>query len=86
MDVLQKIVQVADAVGRQSGTPSAELAGTIVGHLACHPEDVDRFLREGSELFIDGTIAYETSGLSYLCGDGEIRHGADFRARRQENH
>lgn len=70
--VIQKIAEVATGVGWQAGVPGADIAGMIVSHLAIHPEHVARFLAEGSELFVDGTIRPEAGSLSYQAMNGQI--------------
>lgn len=70
---------MATGVEIQSGTPSAEVAGMILSHLAVHPEHVERFMQDGVEMLLDGTIGYRTGCLSYLCKDGAVRTAMELR-------
>ena len=70
-ELLAKLIGVAHGVGLQAGVPAQDIVGLIVSHLGAHPEHLPRFLAEGTELLIDGTITPETGCLSYRaeCGD-----------------
>lgn len=77
--LIRKIAEVSTAVGWQAGEPALEAAGQIVSVLAGHPEHVDRFMKEGSELFIDGTFAPENGSLTYRSMGGDILHPSVLR-------
>lgn len=80
-DIVRRIAHVADAVGFQAGEPAMEIAGQIVSVLAANPEHVDRFLREGAELFLDGTLNVENGCLTYRAAGGAILSPSDLRRR-----
>lgn len=80
--VIRKIAQVAAAVGFQAGVPASDVAGMIVSVLAAHPEWVERFMDEGSELFIDGSMKAENGSLSYRAMTGAIMTPAALRASK----
>jgi hypothetical protein len=71
-DFIKHCARVAEAVGWQAGVGASETAGHIVSVLAAHPEHLERFMTEGSELFIDGTMRPENGSLNYLARNGEI--------------
>lgn len=79
--VIDRIAEVSAAVGWQSGTPATEIAGLIVSFLHANPEHLTRFMAEGSELFVDGTIRTEHGSLTYRSMGGEILSPADLRQR-----
>jgi hypothetical protein len=78
---IDRIAAVSAAVGRQSGVPALEIAGMVVSFLHANPEHVARFLVEGSELFVDGTIDPKAGSLSYRSQSDEILTPSDLRAR-----
>lgn len=59
-------------MGWQAGVGASETAGHIVSVLAAHPEHIERFMAEGSELFIDGTMRPENGSLTYLARSGKV--------------
>lgn len=77
--LIRKIAEVSTAVGWQSGEPALEAAGQIVSVLAGYPEHVDRFMAEGSGLFIDGTLSPENGTLTYRSIGGDILHPSVLR-------
>lgn len=77
--IIVKIAQVAAAIGWQAGVSATELAGQVVSFLAVNPEHIARFLAEGSELFIDGTIRTESGCLTYTAQSGALLSPADLR-------
>lgn len=77
--LVAKIAEVSSAVGFQSGEPAIELAGQIISVLAGAPEHIDRFMKEGSELFIDSTFAPEKGTLTYRSIGGDILHPSVLR-------
>lgn len=78
-DFIKHCAKVATAVGWQAGVGASETAGHIVSVLAAHPEHVDRFMREGSELFIDGTMRPENGSLTYLSIKGKVTNPSVLR-------
>ena len=78
-DIIKKIAQVATAVGWQAGEPAMEMAGQIVSVLAVNPEHIDRFMVEGSGLFLDGTLNHENWSLTYRSMAGDILSPAVLR-------
>lgn len=70
--VVQRIAEVANAVGWQASVGASETAGLIVSVLAANPEQIYRFMQEGSELFIDGTMRAENGCLSHHARNGQI--------------
>ncbi|WP_247875595.1 MULTISPECIES: hypothetical protein [unclassified Brucella] len=83
-EAIKKIAAVADAVGFGAGEPATEIAGHLVSFLAAQPMHIDRFMREGQELMIDGTFAYDQGNLTYRAVDGTIRHPDELRAAKEK--
>ncbi|MBJ6722468.1 hypothetical protein I2750_19905, partial [Bacillus sp. PR5] len=81
-ETIQKIAEVADAVGFGAGEPATEIAGHLVSFLAAQPVHIDRFMREGQELMIDGTFTFDQGNLTYRAQDGTIRHPEELRAAK----
>lgn len=77
--LIRRISQVSTVVGFQAGEPAMELAGQIVSVLAVHPEHIDRFMAEGEELFLDGTLNHENGSLTYRSMGGDILHPSVLR-------
>lgn len=71
-DVISRIAQVASAVGLQANVGAMELAGQIVSVLYAHPNLIDRFMAEGTELFIDGTFDASNGSLTYRSIGGDV--------------
>lgn len=80
-EIINKIAEVATGVGWQAGVPASDIAGLIVSFLYANPEHVERFMAEGTELFIDGTIRPEWGSLTYRAGTGEILSPAELREK-----
>ncbi|WEK05725.1 MAG: hypothetical protein P0Y65_05580 [Candidatus Devosia phytovorans] len=80
-EFLDRVNEVSAAVGWQAGVGAVETAGFIISCLAASPEQIDRFMAEGSELILDGTIAPENGGLTYFASNGELVSPADRRQR-----
>ena len=78
-EFIARCAQVANAVGWQAGVGASETAGHIVSVLAAHPEQIERFMAEGSELFIDGTMRPENGSLTYLARNGKVTHPSVLR-------
>ncbi|NTG07187.1 hypothetical protein [Rhizobium rhizogenes] len=81
-ELISKIAQVASAVGWQANEPAMELAGQIVSVLAANPEHIERFMAEGSGLFIDGTFNHENGSLTYRAGNGLILSPSVLRQQK----
>ena len=79
--IISRIADVASAVGFQAGEPAMEFAGQIVSVLAANPEHIDRFMTEGAELFIDGTLKVENGCLNYRAINGSIVSPSDLRKK-----
>lgn len=79
---IAKAAQLATDLGWQAGVPASELAGQIISVLAAHPEQTDRFLEEGGELFIDGTFDTANGSLTYRSQGGDILHPSALRAKK----
>lgn len=71
-EAIMKVASVASSVGFQAGVPALEIAGLIISVLSANPEEIQRFMSEGTELFIDGTIQCEKGCLTYTAMNGEI--------------
>ncbi|MDQ0996925.1 hypothetical protein QFZ34_002107 [Phyllobacterium ifriqiyense] len=80
--IITKIAQIATAVGWQANEPAMELAGQIVSVLAANPEQIDRFMAEGTELFLDGTLNCENGSLTYRAISGSILSPSDLRTSK----
>ena len=70
--VILKIARLAAAIAHQSGTASSELAGQMVSVLARDPSLVDRFLTDGSEMFLEGVFTPERGLLSWYGANNQI--------------
>lgn len=79
--LLDRVHEVAAAVSWQAGVGGVETAGFIVSCLAANPEHLDRFMAEGAELVLDGTIAPENGGLNYYSSKGALVDPAERRRR-----
>lgn len=81
-DLVAKIAQIATAVGFQANEPAMEMAGQIVSILAANPEHIERFMTEGSELFLDGTFNHENGSLTYRAINGSILSPSVLREKK----
>lgn len=70
--LLAQIASLAEAIAWQSGTASSELAGQMVSVLARDPSLIERFMVDGSEMFLDGVIRPEVGRLSWYGQNGQI--------------
>jgi hypothetical protein len=82
-EVINHIAKVARAVAWQAGVGASETAGMIVSCLAAKPELVQRFLEEGSGLFVSGEIAPENGCLTFHRMNGDVTTPDDLRVSRQ---
>ncbi|MFT2211465.1 hypothetical protein ACLJYM_06220 [Rhizobium giardinii] len=80
--LIQKIAQIASAVGWQAGEPAMEIAGMIVSALAANPEHIDRFMAEGTELLLDRTLNLENGSLTYRALNGSILSPSVLREQK----
>lgn len=78
-DVIRRIAEVATAVGFQANVGASEIAGQIVSCLYANPEHIQRFMEEGTELFIDGTFDPKNGSLSYMAMSGKITSPSTLR-------
>lgn len=78
---IEKAAEVSAAVGWQAGVGAMELAGQIVSGLRANPELLPRFMIEGAELFIDGSLAVENGCLTYMSISAGVQSPADLRKR-----
>jgi hypothetical protein len=81
-EFIQKVAEVSIAVGWQANVGASETAGQIISCLYANPEHLDRFMTEGSELFIDGTFAFENGALTYHASDGRVLSPSVLRERK----
>lgn len=81
--VIGRLAECASAIASQSGEPGIEIAGQTLSFLAANPEHIDRFMAEGNELWIDGTINVQHGCLSYRCIDNKIRTSSEVRDLRK---
>lgn len=77
-ELLAKIASVSEAIGWQAGVGATETAGMIVSHLYEDPRLIERFLEEGSNLLVDGTISPGGGRLSFHGADGVVRSPAEL--------
>lgn len=80
--LINRIAEVANAIGHQAGIGASEMAGQIISFLYANPEHIERFMAEGVELFIDGTFAFEKGALTYQTADGRILSPAVLREKK----
>lgn len=81
-DLIRRIAEVASAVGWQANVGASEIAGQIVSCLYANPEHIDRFMREGTELFIDGTFDPANGSLNYMAINGAITSPSVLRRNK----
>lgn len=79
--VVRRIAEVAEAVGNQAGVGGMETAGMIISYLYEHPDMVERFLREGTGMMIEGDIMPENGCLTFHRRiDGRVTTPQELRA------
>ncbi len=85
IEAINKLAEVASAVAFQAGEPANGIAGLILSGIATKPALIERFMAEGSELIIDGTLIPTFAGIqgtiTYRALNGEIVHPGDRRNR-----
>lgn len=84
IDFIKKAAEVSTAVGWQAGVGAMELAGQIVLVLYANPENLPRFMAEGTELFIDGTLHPKNGSLTYMSIGNGVQSPAILRSERSE--
>lgn len=77
--LIAQIAEVSATVGFHAGVGAMELAGQIVSCLYASPHQVERFMAEGSELFIDGTFDPANGLLSYMAISGKVTSPSELR-------
>lgn len=82
--LIKKIAECCYAMGFQANEPAVNLAGFTMSFLVAHPEHIERYMIEGNELWIDGTITFEGGCLSYRANDGEIRMPSEIRSAKHD--
>jgi hypothetical protein len=79
---IDRVAEVSAAFAWQSGVGAMEIAGQIISVLHANPERIDRFMAEGSELFLDGTLSPENGSLSYMAISGRVTHPSVLRKHK----
>lgn len=82
LEFLNHVAAVSASVGRSAGVGGVETAGQIISCLAAGPENLDRFMVEGAELILDGTIAIANGSLSWHASDGRVVSPSEYRSRK----
>lgn len=80
--VIERIGEVAAAVGWQAGVGASETAGMIISCLLAKPELIDRFLKDGTGLLIDGEIGPDQGCLTFHRRDGAVTTPEELRMAR----
>lgn len=70
----------------KTGMPGIEVAGHVLSFLSANPDQIERYISEGNELFIDGTITFFNGCLSFACVDGKVRTADQVRQIRKGAH
>lgn len=82
--VIQKLAEIAAAIGWQAGVGAMETAGCLVSHLAAHPEKTDAFLAGELSVIDDMALLRAEMGcLTWHAADGRVIQPSDARAARQ---
>lgn len=73
--LIRTIAECCHAMAFQSGEPGVDLAGHTLSFLAAHPEHIERYMLEGNELWVDGTISSKGAvcATERLMGISECR-------------
>lgn len=79
---IKRVVEVSNVTGMMAGVGAMELAGQIVSGLAANPEHLQRFMDEGSELLIDGTLSPENGCLTFWAMNGNLNTPANLRKQK----
>lgn len=82
LELLNKVAEVSSAVGWQSNTGAVETAGQIISCLYANPDQIERFITEGTGLFFDGTFAFENGSLTWHATDGRVVSPSEYRAAK----
>jgi len=78
---LNRIVEVARGVARQSGEPELEISGWFISMLHCHPEWIARFMAEGPEFVLEVGFSPVIGSLSYRARNGKILTPEEYFAK-----
>lgn len=78
--VVGVIAHIAATVGWQAGEPGMEIAGGIVSWLAANPDQIDRFMTEGGEMFVNGEIDACRGALTWRDTNGAMQNRASYEA------
>lgn len=81
-EFLDKVAEVSAAVGWQAGVGAVETAGQIISCLYVNPGELERFMTEGSELILDGTVSAQNGSLTYYAGDGRVVSPSQLRKNK----
>lgn len=82
LEFLNRVAEVSAAFADAAGVGGVETAGQIISCLAASPENLDRFMVDGAELILDGTIGIGLGGLSWHAADGRVVSPSEYRKRR----
>jgi len=76
-EVVERIAQVAEAVGMQAGVGGMETAGAIVSYLSNHPDLIEPFIA-GEISTLDFSPRWLVEGrLTWLGRDNQIHDAGD---------
>lgn len=70
--IIAQIASIARNVGWGAGEPAMEIAGGIVSWLSARPDQIDRFMTEGGDMFVNGEINATDGDLTWLSTDGRM--------------
>jgi hypothetical protein len=84
--LLDRVVEVSDAVGLQAGVGGADLAGFIISCLYANPELFTRFMEEGAELILDGSLDPENGALSWSASGNRVVSPHEMRRAKGMQH
>lgn len=83
--VIQKIAEIASAIGFQAGVSAMETAGALISVLAVHPEKVRPFLAGELSAVDDFDLLCPEKGcLTWLAMNGNLISPAAARAAKQQ--
>lgn len=71
-EFIERVAALAEQIAFQSGTASSELAGLMLSVISRDPSLLDRFMVDGSEMFLEGVFAPERGRLSWYGQNGQI--------------
>jgi hypothetical protein len=82
LEFLNKVAEVANAIGFHAGVGGVETAGQIISCLYANPDALERFMAEGTELIFDQTISMQNGSLSWHASDGRLVSPSQYRERK----